>query len=511
MQNGINGEEVLEEFQDSPNFILYVWTNGKPVSEAFTLLIYNPSNYNYLSLKKEILYQRNLPESLVDKIILFNHRGIEIDEADIPSLNYGDLLYLSSIDEKFSEKNFEYEYEAIQYIKKGGFGEIFLAKHTLTNKIFAVKKTNLEKFGLNSLYTITRESILLHNFKHKNILKIYNSYLTNNSLYIIMEYAKGGELSTVIKEDGLDEEKCKFYFMQIYSAIQYIHSKNVIHRDLKPNNILFLDEEKTKIVIIDFGISGISNGNNSDIIKAGTIRYMPPEMCDKNNYSSNAKIDMWALGIILYLLFYGKFPFEGKNIDQIIEKIIKQPLNIPKNKKISESLFKLINALLQKNPNKRIDTGSDLFEEWFTDDSQNIHVFEKKVRCVSLFHKIIHGDEPIVSHFPIITSSNDIKVVNLKKSYNKSINEKKYNEKNSVILNSNNVSNNGDTSGSYIKRTNTMNKKKKLKLNQKVLIKLKINKEDKTEKLILPNIMSNKAINFSKKLNKNSITFTTKK
>ena len=104
-----------------------------------------------------------------------------------------------------------------------------------------------------------------------------------------MDYAKGGELTNVVKENGLDENMCKFYFKQIYSAIQFMHSKNIVHRDIKLNNILFLDEDKKNIVLIDFGISGCSNGNNSDVIKAGTINYMPPEMCDKNKFGKNCK------------------------------------------------------------------------------------------------------------------------------------------------------------------------------------------------------------------------------
>ena len=496
MTQDINGKEITEEFQNSQKFFIYIWTNGKPASEAFKLRISNISEYDYKSLKLEILYHKNLPENLVDKIVLYNYRGIEIDDVDVSSLNCGDLLYLSSIDEKFSDKNFINEYEKIKYIKKGGFGEIYLAKHTLTNKIFAIKKTNLENFGLSSLYTITRESFLLDTFKHKNIIKIYNSYFTNNNLYIVMEYAKGGELFSVIKENGLDENQCKFYFMQIYSAIQYIHSKNVIHRDLKPNNILFLDEEKTKIVLIDFGISGISNGNNHDVIKAGTIRYMPPEMCENNNFSSNVKIDMWALGIILYLLFYGKFPFDGKNLDQIIDKIIKQPLIIPKKRKISETLFQLLNGLLQKNPDKRIDTSSDLFEDWFSDELLTPHSFIK-VRRLSLFNKILHGDQLTL---PLVTE----KYKNSeKKSFNEENYDKKFQDKNAIKYNLKtncNIrklsgSDSGNISGLCIKKTATV-KGRNMRANKKSYIKLKKSSKDESEKLILPKIvLSNKDIN----------------
>ena len=389
MTDLINTEELTFVFKDSPNFIIYIWTNGKNSSNAFTILISNPSKYTYKSLKQEICRQRRWPYEMIERIILYNNNGIEIDDTDVSELNYGDILYLSPKGVKFSEKNYEYEYETIKYIKKGGFGEIFLVKHTLTNKYYAIKKTNLKKFASNHLYNISREAFLLQTLKHKNILEIYNSYSTNDYLYIIMEYAKGGELFSVIKKNGLDEKECKFFFKQIYSAIQYIHSKNIVHRDLKPNNILFLDEAKTHLVVIDFGISGISNGNNHDIIKAGTTKYMPPEMFDKNSFESNTKIDIWSLGIILYLLFYGKFPFEGKNNDETISQIIKQPLIIPENKKISETMFQLLTNLLNKNPEKRIDTCSDLFSDWFDDEEMVLHSFIKPKR-LSLFNRILN-------------------------------------------------------------------------------------------------------------------------
>ena len=94
-----------------------------------------------------------------------------------------------------------------------------------------------------------------------------------------MEYAKGGELSNLIKEKNiLNEYQVKVIFKQLHDAVKYIHSKNVIHRDLNPNNILFRDELKQNLVIIDFGISGLFSGNINEKINAGTSRFLPPEV-----------------------------------------------------------------------------------------------------------------------------------------------------------------------------------------------------------------------------------------
>ena len=109
----MGNEEEIILFQDTPNFIIYIWINGMPASHAFTLLINNPTKYTYDSLKKEIAFQRNLKEDILSKIKLYNIKGMEIDDTDVSSLNYGDLLYLSYNGQKFSEKNYEYEFNTL--------------------------------------------------------------------------------------------------------------------------------------------------------------------------------------------------------------------------------------------------------------------------------------------------------------------------------------------------------------------------------------------------------------
>ena len=141
--------------------------------------------------------------------------------------------------------------------------------------------------------------------------------------------------------------------------------RNIIHRDLKPNNILFLDKEKTHVVIIDFGISGFSNGNNRERIKAGTTMFLAPETACGNEFGSNRKLDIWALGIILYRMIEGVYPFDGKNSKEILNNIMKKKLEFNKKIKVSLHLKKLIEGMLEKNHRFRIDDDSELFKNWF--------------------------------------------------------------------------------------------------------------------------------------------------
>ena len=189
-----------------------------------------------------------------------------------------------------------------------------------------------------------------------------------------MEYAKGGELTQLINsKDPIPEPKIKHIFRQIYNAVQYIHNKNVIHRDLKTNNIVFLDEEKTHIAIIDFGISSISCGG--DVLKAGTLKYIPPELLNQDTFKNSTKIDMWALGIILYLLYFKTFPFDGKTFSEIKKRIYYDPVFYPKNAKIRKTLMNLIEKLLEKDYNERISCGDESFNEYFNDENMSNDAF----------------------------------------------------------------------------------------------------------------------------------------
>ena len=361
------------ESQTNDEFELTIWKNGKHADSCFKIQVSKDVN-TIQKLKDLILFSKKSITTPPEKIRLFSHKGIELEELDLPYLKDSPLIYISFDNKEFNNINYYYEYNIIKPIKSGGFGKVFLGEDVLTHNLVAIKKTDVKHFSTEEMYNLSREGRLISNLSHPNIIKIYNFYTYENYLYNVMEYAKGGELTQLINsKDEIPETKIKDIFKQIYSAVKYLHNKNIIHRDLKTNNIVFLDEEKTHVAIIDFGISSTSCGG--DVLKAGTLKYLPPEILTGDTFKNSNKIDMWALGIILYLLYFKKFPFDGKDFSEIKKRIHYEPVFYPKNIKIRKTLINLIDKLLDKDYNTRISCGDESFIEYFDDNDMSKEAF----------------------------------------------------------------------------------------------------------------------------------------
>ena len=358
---------------------LLIWMNGKTKEYSFRYKIENISHISLTSNRLKFLLSKyifdnsklfdllNLPPNAELIQHLYTKNEVELEDFDIPHLKNNDIL-LFSFDtySVYKSSNNYYQYEFIKWIKSGGFGKVFLAKEVSSNKEYAIKEISVKNFSNEDLYNISREYMILKEMSHKNIINFHTFFTYDNKFYTVMDYAKGGELSNLLEEKKkLSEEESKFIFKQIYNAVCYIHGKNIIHRDLKPNNILFLDKERTHIVIIDFGISGFANGNQREKIMAGTVKFIPPEMLSGKEFSSSPHLDMWALGVILYRMVEGCYPFEGKSYKETINNIFKSKLEFNPKIKISSPLRQLLEGLLEKNYRFRIDSNSKLFNNWF--------------------------------------------------------------------------------------------------------------------------------------------------
>ena len=185
------------------------------------------------------------------------------------------------------------------------------------------------------------------------IIKFTESFIENQNIYILMEYAEGGNLSELIaktkaEKKRFSEDQILMYTAQLTLSLLALHSKQVLHRDVKSQNI-FIKNGVLKLG--DFGISKALQ-NESDLLmtKCGTPYFMPPEVCQDKPY--DVKADVWSLGVIVYELITLKKPFEGTDFHQLFQAIIHQPLD-PLPDDCSSDLQLLIKALLNKNKEQR--------------------------------------------------------------------------------------------------------------------------------------------------------------
>ena len=351
------------------------WLNGKEKEYSFKLSI-NLKNSLSLNYLKDLILKTIISSKELNSIFshlkfnqvhtIYNSKEIPLDDTDIQYLKENEIFFFTFDNSSFKSSNHFNQYKFIRWIKSGGYGQVFLSKHVYSKKEYAIKQIDTTDFSNEDLYNISREHLILRSMLHKNVIRCHDSFAHNNKFYTVMDFAEGGELTLLLKDKGvLSEDETKKIFKQIYEAVCYIHSQNIIHRDLKPNNILFLDKERTHVVIIDFGISGMANGNQREKIKAGTTSFLPPEMASGEEFSSNPKLDIWSMGIILYLMVEGTYPFDGKNTKEIITSILRNRLEFNKKIKISQPLKALIGGMLEKNYRFRIDDDSELFNKWF--------------------------------------------------------------------------------------------------------------------------------------------------
>ena len=270
------------------------------------------------------------------------------------------------------------EYTLIKSLGKGAFGEVFLTTKKGSNELYATKQLNKDIFdNRNTKKYFLNEINILKELSHPNIVKFADLKRTANHFYIMMEYCNGGELCKTleahISKTGrpFSEEVVQSLMKQIISAFQYIHGKDIIHRDIKLENILLNyntneDKEKKNVIkatvkIIDFGFAARMEKTGLKYTTLGSPINMDPLILSElrkrgkniNRVGYDQKADIWSLGTICYELAIGKSAFEANKIDDLIAKIEKGEYTVPTN--LSRELISFINGMLQYDPNQRLN------------------------------------------------------------------------------------------------------------------------------------------------------------
>jgi calcium-dependent protein kinase len=285
------------------------------------------------------------------------------------------------------------DYEVVRVIGEGGYGQVREVIEKSTGCRRAAKSVQIKFLKKTEIDNIFEEVKILKSLDHPGIIKIFQVYREANSVHIITELCTGGELfDKITKHKRLSENIVAKYMFDIVSTVKYINEAGVIHRDLKPDNILFEDQSNSaRLKIIDFGTAmEYEKGHFYNMI-IGTPYYMAPEVIT-GGY--NQSCDVWSIGVIMYIMLSGTPPFTGSSNQEIYEKIVEETpkFDSPVWSSVSNCAKVLIKKSLTKDPKKRISINDFFYDPWLRTRNDNLvpekHLSFKSMENLSKFRQI---------------------------------------------------------------------------------------------------------------------------
>ncbi|KAI0505132.1 serine/threonine-protein kinase [Xylaria bambusicola] len=252
-------------------------------------------------------------------------------------------------------------FEIGKALGKGKFGRVYLARHWGSGYICALKVLNKDEIAREEAEKHVRREIEVHsNLRHPGVLGFYGWFHDSRRIFLILEYAAGGELYRVLQSVGrFSERRAAKYIAQVALSLDYLHGKNVMHRDMKPENILLGLHGELKLA--DFGYSVHSPSNRRETL-CGTLDYLPPEMLQSRKESYTRAVDQWTLGVLTYEFLTGKAPFED-SLPMTRTRILKRDMK-PLPSFISPEAKDFVDTLLVLEPSKRLPIKDVLHHPW---------------------------------------------------------------------------------------------------------------------------------------------------
>ena len=313
-----------------------------------------------------------IPEmNVASEFKLYSKEGVELNEDDLFFIRNGDVLYLELEGRNFNYGQILDQFEILEKLGQGGFGSVFKVLYLETNKIYAMKTMKVDDYvtKADKIEELFREQKLLMQLDHHNIIRLHHAFQVGDDICLIMDYASGGEFEQYLCNKPhwrVTEKEARFLILQIWRAVSFCHQKGIIHRDLKPENVLvtysndgrddniYIDDsiehrepyEDIVLKVSDFGIAGVKRtGAKGEDTHAGTAKFMAPELHTGHDISANKSLDIWAIGIILYMMVFGYHPFKVKDRDQTVKNIIEQSVKFSSEIPITNELKDLIRKI----------------------------------------------------------------------------------------------------------------------------------------------------------------------
>ncbi|XP_059054200.1 serine/threonine-protein kinase PLK4 [Achroia grisella] len=301
------------------------------------------------------------------------------------------------------------DYEILEHLGKGGFAHVYRARCRKSGLFVAIKMIDKALMASAGMIGRVRQEVTIHSrLKHQTILELYSFFEDAHYVYLVLELAHNGELAKHFKlgTHGLSEKAAGDIFKQVVNGVLYLHSYNIIHRDLSLNNLLLTKDLSVKIA--DFGLATQLNGpDEKHVTMCGTPNYISPEVASREMHGLPA--DVWGLGCMLYTLLVGRPPFHTQHIKTTLNKVINADYNIPSE--LSLHAQDLLQKLLCKDPTMRI-TLKEIIEHPFLNNNINVsnatrHDLSRDSGFLTTLHSTQHSgkvrnDDRTVSDYGVV-------------------------------------------------------------------------------------------------------------
>ncbi|XP_039786755.1 serine/threonine-protein kinase ATG1c-like isoform X3 [Panicum virgatum] len=247
------------------------------------------------------------------------------------------------------------EYELLRPIGSGAYSQVWLGRHWARGTEVAVKEIAMERLSSKLRESLLSEVDILRRIRHPNVIALHDSVKDHGRIYLILEYCRGGDLHAYLqRHKRVSETVAKHFIRQLASGLQMLRDNNVVHRDLKPQNILLVENNENSLLkIADFGFAKFLQPFALAETLCGSPLYMAPEVMQAQKY--DAKADLWSVGVILYQLVTGIPPFNGDNQIQLLRNILRScEIRFPSDCELSHGCIDLCRKLLRLNSVERL-------------------------------------------------------------------------------------------------------------------------------------------------------------
>ncbi|XP_046863335.1 serine/threonine-protein kinase ULK3-like [Xenia sp. Carnegie-2017] len=288
------------------------------------------------------------------------------------------------INEKLPPPRLEH-FVMTEKLGQGTYASVYKAyRKGEAREVVAIKCVYLKRLGKNAIENLLTEIKLLKEINHDHIVQLIDFEWNKEYLFLIMEYCSGGDLSKFIQtKRSLPEKIARRFLQQLALALQFLHSKDIAHMDLKPHNLLLSSKENAVLKIADFGFAQYLKQDMDSSNLRGSPLYMAPEMFCSTSY--DASVDLWSVGVILYEALFGSPPFRSRTFSELEKKIkSSREITLPVDSKVSQDCQDLLLSLLRRDPKQRI-TFEEFFNHSFLDleHAPSSHSLQKAISLVS--------------------------------------------------------------------------------------------------------------------------------